>query len=94
MVNICLAACITATVCHVPPDECKPTLPDWATQRWVYDAAGIVAGESVHGCAECDLWIACTVVGDVMLREYHPLALEAWPLARVEAAWRETLGGG
>lgn len=75
MVSLCLAACITADTCQALPSECPPLLPGWATPRWIHDAAGIVAGETVHDCATCDRWIACTVVKDVTLRGYHPWRL-------------------
>lgn len=79
MVNTCLTACLTTGICLSLPCE-PPPLPAWATPRWVRDAAGIVAGETVPNCAECDLWIACTVVGDVEERGYHP-----WRLRPAEA---------
>jgi len=70
--HACLVTGLAAGPClaALPPQS-----PDWATPRWVYDAAGIVAGETVHDCSECDEWIACTVVGDVTLRNYHPWRL-------------------
>ena len=84
MVNTCLIACLTAGVCISLPCNARPPapppLPDWATREWVHDAAGIVAGETVPDCAECDLWIACTIVGDVEERGYHP-----WRLRPAEA---------
>lgn len=79
MINACLAAVVAAGTCHALPGDfhppALPPLPEWATQEWVYTAAGIVAGETVHRCAECDQWIACTIVGDVTLRGYHPWRL-------------------
>jgi hypothetical protein len=105
MVSLCLAAAFAAGACRAllgdfhPP--APPPLPAWATQEWVYDAAGIVAGETVHRCAECDLWIACTVVGDVTLRGYHPWRLRpgrwhGWrrPGVRHLAAVEDALRGG
>ena len=84
MVNTCLVACLAAGVCISLPCNVRPPapppLPDWATREWVHDAAGIVAGETVPDCAECDLWIACTIVGDVEERGYHP-----WRLRPAEA---------
>lgn len=74
MVGILVVACITADACHgLPP--ALPSAPEWATPRWIRDAAGIVAGETVPDCAECDAWIACTVVEDVTIRGYHPWRL-------------------
>jgi len=79
MVNLCLAAGLAAGICYALPGDfhppAPPPLPEWATQQWLYVAAGIVAGETVHDCATCDLWIACTVVGDVERRGYHPWRL-------------------
>ena len=89
----CLAAGYASGVCHtlLPSDIPPPLPPDWATEQWIYKAAGIVAGETVHDCAMCDLWIACTVVGDVTVRGYHP-----WRLRPAKAGepgrwngWRE-----
>ena len=80
VLQVCLAAGYAAGICHtllpsdIPPPA-PPPLPAWATSRWVYDAAGIVAGETVPHCAECDLWIACTVMRDVAERNYHPWRL-------------------
>ena len=84
MVGLLLVACITAETCQGLPVT-SPSPLDWATPRWVHDAAGIVAGETVHDCATCDMWIACTIVEDVTLRGYHPwrLRLGRWH------GWRE-----
>ena len=78
-IHACLVTSLVAGPCYVAP-VLPPPLPAWATPRWVHDAAGIVAGESVHDCAECDLWIACAVVEDVTVRGYHP-----WGLRPAEA---------
>ena len=77
VLQLCLAAGYASGVCHtlLPGDIPPPLLPDWATDAWVYEAAGIVAGETVPDCAECDLWVACTIVGDEELRGYHPWRL-------------------
>jgi len=102
-IHACLATGLVAGPCFV---TLPPLAPDWATQQWVYDAAGIVAGETVRDCATCDLWIACTVVEDVTLRGYHPWRLRpinadepgrwyGWRRPRVRhlAAIREALEG-
>lgn len=105
MVSLCLAAGFAAGVCHALPGDffppAPPPFPAWATQEWIYDAAGIVAGETVHQCATCDQWIACTVIGDVTLRSYHPwrLRLGRWngwrrPGVRHLKAIRCALEGG
>ena len=77
--NTCLAACLAAGVCLSLPCNVRPPpsppLPEWATREWIHDAAGIVAGETVPQCAECDLWIACAVVEDVTLRDHRPWRL-------------------
>jgi hypothetical protein len=81
MIGSFLAACLVAGyasgICHtLLPDDIPPLLPPaWATPRWVHDAAGIVAGETVPDCAECDAWVACTIIEDVTLRGYHPWRL-------------------
>lgn len=77
ILRLCLAAGYASGICHtlLPSDIPPPLPPDWATERWVYDAAGIVAGETVSDCMMCDMWIACTVVEDVTLRNYHPWRL-------------------
>ena len=100
MVGILLTACITAEACHGLP-VAPPSLPEWATQRWIRDAAGIVAGETVPNCATCDLWIACTIVEDVTLRDYHPWRLRpgrwhGWrrPSERHLVAVEKALGAG
>lgn len=79
VLRLCLAAGYASGVCHTlqPSDIPPPLPPDWATPRWIHDAAGIVAGETVPDCAECDLWVACTIVEDVTLRGCHPWRL--WP---------------
>lgn len=93
ILHLCLAAGYASGVCHtlLPSDIPPPLPPDWATPQWVHNAAGIVAGETVPHCTECDLWIACTIVGDVTLRGYHP-----WRLRPAKAGepgrwhgWRE-----
>lgn len=71
--HACLATSLVAVPCYAPP--ALPPLPAWATDAWIHDAAGIVAGETVPNCAECNLWIACAVVEDVTLRGYHPWRL-------------------
>lgn len=48
---------------------------DFATDAWIEYAAGIVAGETVVGCQECNRWIACTIVRDVALRGYYEYGL-------------------
>jgi hypothetical protein len=71
--HACLITSLAVGACYAPVPP--PLPPDWATDAWIYDAAGIVAGETVHDCAICDQWIACTVVEDVTLRGYHPWRL-------------------
>ena len=93
--HACLITSLAAGPCYAAPVPiAPPPLPDWATQEWIHDAAGIVAGESVPGCDLCDLWIACTVVEDVTVRGYHP-----WRLRPAEEdrpgrwyGWREPGG--
>lgn len=87
--HACLVTSLVAGPCYASLPPALP--PKWATPKWIRDAAGIVAGESVPGCDECDSWIACTVVEDVTLRGYHP-----WRLRPTEAdrpgrwhGWRE-----
>lgn len=77
VLRLCLAAGYASGICHTlqPSDIPPPLPPDWATPQWIHDAAGIVAGETVPNCAECDAWVACTIVGDVTLRGYHPWRL-------------------
>ena len=77
VLRLCLAAGYASGVCHtLGLDDIPPPLPpDWATPQWAHEAAGIVAGETVPNCIECDLWVACTIVGDVELRGYHPWRL-------------------
>lgn len=89
MVGLLLVACVTAEACYGLPDAPPP--PEWATPRWIRDAAGIVAGESVPGCNPCDLWIACTVVEDVTLRGYHPWRLRPTEVGKPGRwhGWRE-----
>jgi len=102
IVNLCLAAGFATGVCHALPGDFQPApVPAWATQEWIYDAAGIIAGETVPDCQECDMWIACAVVEDVMKRGYHPWQLRpgrwhGWrePQERHLAAVREALEGG
>jgi len=73
--HACLITSLSIGACFAPAPAPPPPLPGWATDAWVYDAAGIVAGETVPGCAECDLWVACTIFEDVTLRGYHPRCL-------------------
>jgi len=56
-----------------PPRE--STRYNFATDAWIEYAAGIVAGETVAGCPECDILIACTIVRDVAMRDYCPYCL-------------------
>ena len=106
VLQVCLAAGYAAGICHtllpsdIPPPA-PPPLPAWATQQWIYDAAGIVAGETVRDCIVCDLWVACTVVEDVTRRNYHPWRLRpgrwhGWrrPGERHLAAIGDALEGG
>ena len=74
-IHACLVTSLVAGSCYAPLPPAPPPLPTWATPRWIRDAAGIVAGETVPYCDECDLWIACAVVEDVTLRGYHPWRL-------------------
>lgn len=82
VLRLCLAAGYASGICHtlLPSDIPAALPPDWTTPRWIHDTAGIVAGETVPDCTECDLWVACTVVGDVTLRHYPPwrLRLGRW----------------
>jgi hypothetical protein len=52
----------------------------WATPYWrnTY-APSIVAGETVPGCSECDLMIACTLYNDVVEGGYSPFRLYGNP---------------
>lgn len=75
-VRLCIAAGVAAGICHAEGPNLPATqMPEWATPEWVYDAAGIVAGETVPRCDECDRWVACTAIGDVAKRGYHPWRL-------------------
>lgn len=103
ILQLCLAAGYASGVCRtlLPADIPPPLPPGWATAAWVHDAAGIVAGETVPDCAECDLWIACAVFEDVTLRNYHPWRLRpgrwhGWrePGERHWEAVRAALRGG
>lgn len=82
VVTLCLAAGFATGICHtLTPGEFSqpvlPPLPDWTTQRWIHNAAGIVAGETAPYCDLCDLWIACTIAEDVTRRGYHPWHLRS-----------------
>jgi len=80
-IRLCIATGMAAGICRAEGLDLPLALtPEWATPEWIYDAAGIVAGETVPNCTECDSWIACTIVADVVERGYHP-----WRLRPTEA---------
>ena len=86
-VRLCIVTGVAAGICHAEgPDLPLALTPEWATPEWIYDAAGIVAGETVPNCTECDSWIACTIVADVEERGYHPWRLRA-AVAGGSARW-------
>lgn len=89
--HACLVTSLIAGPCYASE---PPPLPDWATPQWAYDAGGIVAGETVRDCATCDRWIACTIVEDVTLRNYHPWRLRPGRWQRVAETGGAAFGGG
>lgn len=56
----------------------KYSYPTWATEPWIDYAAHIVASES-RNVPTSDLPIACTIVRDVTIRNYHPWNLHGNP---------------
>jgi len=106
-VTALLAVCLAAApmgVCQAEAlDVAAPGIPDWpawASAAWQEYAASIVAGESVPGCEQCDLWIACTIVDDVARGHdpwrLHPGRWHGWgrPSAAHRWAVRRALSPG
>lgn len=93
MKKLLLCILLLSQIAAIPDEPGAPPhpveRPAWATERWRDYAAHIVAGESVHNCEDCHLWIACTVVRDVALRGYweyglHPGRWHGWKNPRPE----------
>lgn len=70
-----VSLCILMLLPPAMPDEPGLDLPKlypWATEEWRVEATHILAGETVQNCPECDRWVACTMVRDVIRGRCHP----------------------
>lgn len=103
-VILCIATLLTTS--GIPDEPGAPPREseryEFATDTWVEYAAGIVAGETVVGCTDCDLFVACTMVRDVAMGGYCPYCLHPgrWHGKKTprdehrEAVWQAVQPGG